>query len=125
MDVAAAGRDDAGRHRAAEAEGIADRQYPIADPGAVGIAKGYIGQGRRRADLEQGQVRLLVGADDLRRIVLAVGQRDLDVGRVIDHVVVGYDVARRIDDEARAEGGHILALVALSLPEMLEELLEG
>src|SRR6202021_4100631 len=30
-DVAAAGRYDAGRHRAAESEGIADREYPIAD----------------------------------------------------------------------------------------------
>ena len=30
-DVAAAGRDDAGRHRAAEAERVADRQHPVAD----------------------------------------------------------------------------------------------
>ena len=30
-DVAAARRDDAGRHRAAEAEGIADRHDPVAD----------------------------------------------------------------------------------------------
>ena len=30
-DVAAARRDDAGGHRAAEAEGIADRDHPIAD----------------------------------------------------------------------------------------------
>ena len=31
-DVAAAGRDDAGRDRAAQAERIADRQDPVADP---------------------------------------------------------------------------------------------
>ena len=30
-DVAAARRDDAGRHRAAEAERIADREHPVAD----------------------------------------------------------------------------------------------
>ena len=30
-DVAVMGRDDTGRHRAAEAERIADREHPIAD----------------------------------------------------------------------------------------------
>src|SRR6202051_3878636 len=35
-DIAAAGGDDAGRHGAAEAEGIADTDQPVADPRRVG-----------------------------------------------------------------------------------------
>ena len=38
-DVAVARRDDAGRHRAAEAERIADRDHPFAEPQLVGIAE--------------------------------------------------------------------------------------
>ena len=38
IDVALAGRDDAGRHRAAEPERVADRDHPIADPHRVRIA---------------------------------------------------------------------------------------
>src|SRR3546814_6045377 len=37
LDVAAARRDDAGGHRAAEAEGIAHGEHPVADPGLVGV----------------------------------------------------------------------------------------
>jgi hypothetical protein len=39
IDVAVARRDDAGRHRAAEAERIADRDHPFAEPQLVGIAE--------------------------------------------------------------------------------------
>src|SRR3981189_114853 len=40
-DVAVAARDDAGRDRTAEAEGVADRDHPLAEPQLVGIAEFY------------------------------------------------------------------------------------
>ena len=45
LDVAAAGRDDAGRDRAAEAERVADRHHPIARTKLVGIAEFHRLQG--------------------------------------------------------------------------------
>ena len=35
IDIASARRDDAGRHGAAQAEGIADGDHPVADPGDI------------------------------------------------------------------------------------------
>ena len=39
IDVAVARRDDARRHGRAEAEGIADRDHPVADAGLVAVAE--------------------------------------------------------------------------------------
>ena len=39
LDVAAAGRDDAGRDRAAEAERVADRHHPVARPHVLRVAE--------------------------------------------------------------------------------------
>ena len=51
VDVARARRDDAGGDRAAEAERIADRQHPVADPRLVGIAELHDGSGLVDLDL--------------------------------------------------------------------------
>ena len=62
-DVAAARRDDARRHRAAEAERIADRDHPVADARRlrgerdIGIVRAFL-------DLEQREVGLRIRADD-------------------------------------------------------------
>ena len=55
-------------------------------------------------DLEQGQVRARVRADDLGVVFVAGEGRDRDAGRLVllDHVVVGQDVAVGADEEARA-----------------------
>ena len=53
-------------------------------------------------DLEQGEVRALIGSDDLRRQRLAAVEDDLDLAGVLDHVIIGHDIAVRADDEARA-----------------------
>ena len=54
-------------------------------------------------DLEQREVGLLVGADDLGVELAVVGEADLHGLGVVDHVVVGDDVAVALDHEARAE----------------------
>src|SRR5258706_670722 len=110
-DVAAAGRDDAGGHRAAKAERIADREHPIADPG---LALGKLGEREVRTalDLDQGQIGTRVGADHLRAIGLAVISRNFDLVGAIHHVVVGHGIAIRRDEEAGTLTGHHAAAAA-------------
>src|SRR3546814_1518342 len=80
--------------------------------------------------LQQRQVGVLVAADDGGIQRSAVRQHDLHLVRVGDDVVVGDDVAARVDDEAGAEraatAGYRRRLAALTAPleELLEELLE-
>ena len=81
-DVAAAGRDDAGRDGAAEAERIADRQHPVAD------ARRIRGEADEREvgaafGLDQRQIGARIGADHLGLIGLAVIGRDFDGAGVV------------------------------------------
>ena len=75
-DVAAARRDDAGRHRAAEAERIADRDHPVADPRLV-IGELDVGKVVLAVDLDQREIGLRIGADHLGRVDRAIVGRDL------------------------------------------------
>ena len=120
-------RDDAGRHRAAEAERVADGEHPVADARVLlreldereGLAVGL--------DLDQGNVGARVGADQRRRIFVAVLHRDGDVLGVLDHVVVGHDEAVRRDEEARAlrqSRRRLLLLLRHAFAELLEEVVE-
>ena len=76
-DLAAVGRDDAGRHRAAEAEGIADGDDPVADADIV-LGELDVGELAVGIDLEEREVGLLVDADDLGVVLGAVVEDDGD-----------------------------------------------
>ena len=132
IDVAVARRNDAGSHRAAEAERVADRDHPFAEPQLVAVAeldrlKRLVGM-----DAQQGQIALGVLADQLGRKLGAVVEDDVDLVGIGDHVVVGDDDAGRVDDEAGSERVDAprrvirspwSALAAAVLEEFLEELL--
>ena len=120
-------RDDAGRHRAAKAERIANRKNPVAHARVLlreldereGLAVGF--------DLDQGNVGARVGPDQRRRIFVAVLHRDGDVLGILDHVVVGHDEAVRRDEEAgalRQSRRRLLLLLRHALAELLEEIVE-
>ena len=111
VQIAAASRDDAGGNGGADAEGIADREDLVAELQLVGIAPGDGCERLRRFDLQDGKVRLGVGAQQLGRKLGAVIQRYLDVDRVLNDMVVGDDDAVRADDEAGAERHGALALL--------------
>ena len=67
--------------------------------------------------LQERRVGELIAADHLRVVLRLVvsEQRHLDLGRILDDVVVGDDEAVLADDEAAALGvGHRLALAAAS-----------
>ena len=112
--------DDAGGDRAAEAVGIADGDDPSPTRALV-LSPQHVGQ-VAAVDLQDGEVRRLVTADDARRIFLAVGGDDGDrvdrAGAVdaLHEVVVGHDIAVGRDDEARADrAGLARALLLLRL----------
>ena len=100
LDVTAARGDDPGRHRTAEPERIADRHHPIANLGGAAVAESNIGQRLIGLDFQNREVGLRVAADDLGRIFGLVLKNDLDLCGIANHVVVGHDVAGRIDDKA-------------------------
>ena len=96
------GADDAARHGSVEdAEGIADGEHLLAD-----LQVGAVAHGDRlqvgRLDLNDREVVRLVGSDDGGRIVLFVGQDDLELTGSIDDMVVGEDVSLFVDEEAGA-----------------------
>ena len=134
VDVAVARRDDAGGDGAAEAERIADRDHPFAEPQLVGIAELHRDQRLGRLEFQHRQIGLLVDADQLGLELAAVVHDDVDLVGIGDDVIVGHDDARGIDDEAGAErvGLVRLQIAALGtartamavLEEIVEELLE-
>ena len=63
MDVAAAGRDDAGRDAAAETERVADGDDPVADLRRAAVAELDVGQRLVGIDLQYGDVGARVAAD--------------------------------------------------------------
>ena len=91
------GNDPAG-HRAAEAEGIADRDNPVARARLAAVAEFDIGEGLAPVHLEHSKVGLRIGADEICLVFSAIGHRHGDFfhraapGRA-DNVVVGDDIA--------------------------------
>src|SRR3954453_3228246 len=81
-----------------EAERAADRDGAVADLDAVRVGERQrVKLGLGRVDLDDGDVGRRVGADDLRARGLAVGEGDGDRGRAVDDVLVGGDLAARVD----------------------------
>ncbi len=113
------GRDDAGGDGLRETERAADGKHPVADFGGLGVAEF---DGRQRGIgvvLDDGDVGLGIDADDSRgaalealSIVGIAGELDVDLVGLVDDVIVGDDVAARVNDEAGAES---LALAAYAV----------
>ncbi len=90
---------------AAEAERVADRQHPVADP-RFGVGKLGEREIGAAGDLDQCKVSARIGADHLRRIGLAIVHRDFDLVGAVDHVVVGHGKTVSRDEEAGTLAGH-------------------
>ena len=93
IDIAVARRDDAGRHRAAETERIADRDDPVADAHLVAVAEFRGLQRLVRLHAQHCDVDFRIGADHLGFQLLAIGEDDRHVIGVGDDVIVGDDDA--------------------------------
>jgi len=82
-------------------------------------------------DLQYREIGFFIPPDELGFVGLLVGESNLDVVGILNHVVVGQDVAVVADDESRTEaldrpGGAGPAMVAVELAaeEAAEELVE-
>jgi hypothetical protein len=78
---------------------IANRELP--DANLVRVAERHRGE-VRTADSDDGKVGLGIVANELSFRLTAIGKRDPDSRRAMDHVAVRNDVAVGRDDEARA-----------------------
>jgi hypothetical protein len=91
------------------------------------ITKLHGRQRRPRFDLQHRKIGLRVRSDELGFQLGAIGKIDLDVVCALDHVVVGDDITRWIDDEAGAERADIVVAAwaaLLLIEEVVEEFLE-
>ena len=81
---------------------VTHRDHVVADAELVGVVESECCE-IARLDLRHRDVRARVGADDARLELTLVSQRDEDLLRVADHMMIGEDVAaRRVDDDARS-----------------------
>ena len=100
---AASGTDDPGGDGVLQPEGIADGDDEVADLEAGRVRQGDLGGQAALDDLDHGDIRALVGADDLGLELAVVDQRYRDFLGVVDHVGIGDDIAGTgVDYHARA-----------------------
>src|SRR5262245_21344521 len=104
-DVAAARRNDTGRHGPAEAERITDRQHPIADARRL-VGELHIREIAAALDFDKCNVGARIGTDYLRGVGFPVVGSHLHRIGLIDDVVVGHGVTVGADKEAGALAGH-------------------
>jgi len=95
----AGGADDSHGHGLADAKGITNRKSEITDLNFGRIAKGDGGQ-VVRINLQNGNVRLGIAANDLGGEFALVAQRNFNVRGAIDNVIVGQNVSIGGDDYA-------------------------
>jgi hypothetical protein len=96
-DVMRAGRDNSSRHRSAKSKWVADGKDPLADPGRL---VGYSGGQEfvSALDLEQREICLRIGADQLRGVDVAVVGGDFNFFAAL----VGLALAGSRDGSATA-----------------------
>ncbi len=92
MHAPAFGGDDASRHRLPDVERIADGKHQVAHPQAVAVSERDGGK-ILRLDLDDGDIGLGVGADDLAFELAVVREGHLELVGAFDDVVVGQDIA--------------------------------
>jgi hypothetical protein len=119
---------NSGRHRLLQAEGRADRHGPVAHLDSIGVADRHRRQRRPGIDLDDRNIALAVRADQPRAVFRRVAiQSHANMIHILDHVIVGDDVAVLIDDEAgsrllpaqRLRRGRLLRAVIKEVAEQI------
>ena len=119
--------NDSGGDRGLQTKRTTDGKNPVADLHAVRIAKLGNGKFLVQINLDNGQIRVVVGADNLRGVACGVVvELDLNFRGVFDDVIVGENVASLINDDAGAEAAFRLRRSVLTaVEEAIEEVLHG
>src|SRR5690606_13352231 len=103
-------RNDARRRRAAQTERVADRDDPVADARLRLLFERDEGE-TGAFDLDDGQIGVLVTANQPAFQLAAVPELDADLLGVLDDMVVGDDKTVARDEEARPGAGGQLGVV--------------
>ncbi len=92
------------RHRLADAERIADRQHHVADLQRVGVGEVERRKTLLRAlDAQHRKIAALVLENNIGVEFALVGQRDFHFAGAFDHVIIGDDQTRGVDQHSGAE----------------------
>ncbi len=94
--------DDAERDGVPETERVTDGQDVLADAKPARSAEANRGEVVAALDLEEGEIELGIATDHVRRELAVVPEADRDEVGVVHDVLVGDDVALRVDDEPGA-----------------------
>ena len=92
--------DDAARHRPRESKGITDRKNFLAHLQVLGFAQ-HGGNDFGGLDLDHRQIVRAVASNHRRLVGLLVMQRHFQLRGLAHYVIVGEDMSRFVDDEAR------------------------
>ena len=120
------GADDSGGDGGIQAEGAADGENPIAHLHAIGIAELGDGEVVVGFNFDDGEVGIFVEADDARTVFGGIAvERDLNLGGLVDYVIVGEDEAFFVHDHAGAQAAFRVGAVVRRVKKAIEEIMEG
>src|SRR5262249_40168121 len=104
MEITSASGNNSAADRIVEAEGAADRENPVADPGRVTIAPSRISEWAPGVDLQQCKIGQGVTAYHPRGVLGGIVYHYCYCFGVFDDMIVGDDIPAWIYDKARAKG---------------------
>ena len=108
--------------RLADGERVADGDDKVTDFERVRIAKLEHREIPAALEPEHREIRSRIAQHNLRLELALVGKRDFHLGHALDHVVVGDDETRGVDDHAGAQRLlHPLVLASLAAEETAED----
>ena len=101
-DLAFGCAENAAADGAAISDGIAHHEDCFTEQVGRNIIEVNKREGGFGVDFDESQVRIVVARNVMRVVRLAVVRRDLDlqIGRALNHMLIGHNVARGIDNEA-------------------------
>ena len=108
-----------------ESKWIADSESPVTHLHGIGIAKLRVGQIVAHFNFQNRQIGLFVNPDDLGGVLCLVPiQCDLNLGGLIDDVIVRQNKTLLIDDHARAQAAFGRRAFVRKIEEAVEKVLE-
>ena len=119
------GADNSGGHRRLQPEGASDRQHPVAHVHAGGIPQLHNWEIAVRLNFDYRQICLLINADHLGRVKGWFRiQLYLDLGRLLDHVIVRQYEAFFIDDNSGPQAPLRLRPLVRRIEKTVEEIMK-
>ena len=119
------GADDARGYRGVQSKRAPEREYPVSDLHSIGIPKLGNGQVVIGFDLDDREIGVLIEAHHAGAVMIGIAvQCDLNLGGLVNHVVVREDETLLIHDDARTQAALRIRRVVGRIKEAVEEILK-